>query len=141
MQEPIGQVERSHLRTTSGRVAYSAYKCRFSLKTSSTITELENYNILATKNDPPASNTAATLPVLTYAITPGIRCATTNSPSPLNSKPKPPSVTRHLDAFVMANSSNLNHLTQTLLQKNLLEHMYVFIPLKTRTGLMCNLLN
>jgi len=65
------------------------------LKTSSTITELENYNILATKNDPPASNTAATLPVLTYAITPAIRCAPLDSPSKLNFKPKLPSVMRH----------------------------------------------
>jgi len=87
-----------------GRVAYSGYKCRFSLNSSSTITELENCNILATKNDPPASNSAATLPVLTYAITSGIRCATINSPNPQNFKPKLPSQTRHLDTFVMASS-------------------------------------
>ena len=87
--------ERSLLRTTIGRVAYSAYKCLFSLKTSSTITALENGNILATKNDPLANNTAATLLVLIYAITPAIRCAPPNSPSKLNFKPKLPSVMRH----------------------------------------------
>ncbi|MGR5150216.1 hypothetical protein ACQKP8_27200, partial [Photobacterium alginatilyticum] len=36
-----------------------------------------------------------------YGLTLGIRCATMNSPNPLNSEPKPPSVKRHLDAFVM----------------------------------------
>jgi len=50
---------------------------------------------------PTASNTAATLPVLICAITPGIRCATMNSPNPLNSKPKMPSQTSLLDTFVM----------------------------------------
>jgi len=92
--------ENSHLITTIGRVAYDTYKCRFPLKTSSTITELENCNILATKNDPPASNTAATLSVLIYAITPAIRCATLNQQSTLNFIPKTPSVMHHLDCIV-----------------------------------------
>ena len=74
--------ENGHLITTIGRVAYDAYKCLFSLKASSTITEQENFNMLATKNDPPASNTAATLSALIYAITPGIRCANTDPTKP-----------------------------------------------------------
>ena len=110
--------EKSHRRMAIGRVAYSAYKCRFSLNSSSTITELENCNILATKNDPPASNSAATLSVLIYAITPGIRCATVNSPNPLNSKPKMPSQTSHLDTFVM----QLHPLIRSYLAENLSMH-------------------
>ncbi|RWX52595.1 hypothetical protein, partial [Photobacterium chitinilyticum] len=70
--------ENGHLITTIGRVAYDAYKCLFSLKTSSTITEQENFNMLATKNDPSSKKTIATLPVRPCAITPAIRCAPLN---------------------------------------------------------------
>jgi len=107
--------EKSHRRMAIGRVAYSAYKCRFSLNTSSTITALENCNIIATKNDPSSKKTIATLPVRPCAITPGIRCATMNSPNSLNSKPKMPSQTSHLDTFVM----QLHPLTRSYLTESL----------------------
>ncbi|EGR0316352.1 hypothetical protein FL840_24570, partial [Vibrio parahaemolyticus] len=63
-----------------------------------------------------------------------IRCAPPNQQSTPNSEPKPPSVTHHLDCFVMANSRNLNHLPDTLpLQKYLLERETVYPTDKTRT--------
>jgi len=74
--------ENGHLITTIGRVAYDAYKCLFSLKASSTITEQENFNMLATKNDPSSKKTITTLPVRPCAITPGIRCANTDPTKP-----------------------------------------------------------
>ena len=92
--------ENGHLITTIGRVAYNAYKCLFSLKASSTITKQENFNMLATKNDPSSKKTIATLPVRPCAITPAIRCPTLNEQSAPNSIPKLPSVTGHLDCFV-----------------------------------------
>jgi len=51
-------------------------------------------------------------------ITPGIRCATMNSPNPLNSKPKMPSQTSHLDTFVM----QLHPLIRSYLTENLSTH-------------------
>jgi len=51
-------------------------------------------------------------------ITPGIRCATTNSPNQLNSKPKPPSQTSHLDTFVM----QLHPLIRSYLAESLSTH-------------------
>ena len=68
-------------------------------------------------------------------ITPAIRCAPLNQQSTLNSIPKPPSVTHHLDCFVMFKINHLHRISSVFAKLRYLTTFHQLLHYTTKIPL------